>query len=45
MTQLQIAKRHPLKPTFGFNLKIRNGDLYIDEPITSGAMHTPRIRA
>ncbi len=32
-------------PTCGFNLKIRNGDLYIDEPIVSGAMHTPRIRA
>ncbi len=32
-------------PTCGFNLKIRNGDLYIDEPIVSGAMHTPRVRA
>jgi len=32
-------------PTCGFNLKIRNGDLYIDEPIASGAMHTPRLRA
>ena len=32
-------------PSCGFNLKIRNGDLYIDEPITSGAMHTPRVRA
>jgi len=32
-------------PTCGFNLKIRNGDLYIDEPIANGAMHTPRIRA
>jgi hypothetical protein len=32
-------------PTCGFNIKIRNGDLYIDEPISSGAMHTPRIRA
>ena len=32
-------------PNCGFNLKIRNGDLYIDEPITDGAMHTPRIRA
>jgi hypothetical protein len=29
-------------PDCGFNLKIRNGDLYIDEPITSGAVHTPR---
>ena len=32
-------------PTCGFNIKIRNGDLYIDEPISSGAMHTPRVRA
>ena len=32
-------------PTCGFNIKIRNGDLYIDEPISSGAMHTPRLRA
>src|SRR3990172_4496547 len=32
-------------PSCGFNIKIRNGDLYIDEPITSGAMHTPRLRA
>ncbi len=32
-------------PDCRFNLKIRNGDLYIDEPITDGAMHTPRIRA
>jgi hypothetical protein len=32
-------------PSCGFNIKIRNGDLYIDEPISSGAMHTPRVRA
>jgi hypothetical protein len=32
-------------PDCGFNIKIRNGDLYIDEPISSGAMHTPRMRA
>ena len=32
-------------PDCGFNIKIRNGDLYIDEPISSGAMHTPRVRA
>ena len=31
-------------PDCGFNLKIRNGDLYIDEPISSGAVHTPRYR-
>jgi hypothetical protein len=29
-------------PDCGFNLKIRNGDLYIDEPISNGAVHTPR---
>lgn len=31
-------------PECGFNIKIRNGDLYIDEPIASGAMHAPRLR-
>jgi hypothetical protein len=31
-------------PDCGFNLKIRNGDVYIDEPIMSGAMHTNRSR-
>ena len=31
-------------PECGFNIKIRNGDLYIDEPIASGALHSPRIR-
>ena len=29
-------------PDCGFNIKIRNGDVYLNEPITSGAMHTPR---
>ena len=29
-------------PECGFNIKIRNGDLYIDEPIASGALHSPR---
>ena len=33
-----------VNPDCGFNIKIRNGDLYIDEPITSGVMHTPRAR-
>lgn len=28
----------------GFNIKIRNGDVYIYEPITNGTMHTPRAR-
>ena len=31
-------------PDCGFNIKIRNGDLYIDEPIASGALHSPRVR-
>ena len=31
-------------PECGFNIKIRNGDLYIDEPISSGALHSPRLR-
>ena len=31
-------------PDCGFNIKIRNGDLYIDEPIASGATHSPRAR-
>ncbi len=28
----------------GYNIKIRNGDLYVNEPIISGALHTPRTR-
>jgi len=31
-------------PDCGFNLKIRNGDIYINEPIMSGALHSPRPR-
>ena len=31
-------------PTCGFNIKIRNGDVYLNEPIASGAMHAPRMR-
>ncbi len=31
-------------PECGFNIKIRNGDVFINEPITSGAMYTPRVR-
>ena len=30
-------------PACGFNIKIRNGDLYVDEPITNVAAHTPRV--
>lgn len=31
-------------PDCGYNIKIRNGDVYRDEPITSGALHTSRMR-
>ena len=29
-------------PECGFNLKIRNGDVYVNEPIMNGAMHVSR---
>ena len=31
-------------PKCGFNIKIRNGDLYLNEPITNGASYSPRAR-
>lgn len=31
-------------PDCGYNMKIRNGDLYVNEPITNGASHVPRAR-
>ena len=31
-------------PNCGFNLKIRNGDVYINEPIVNGSMHNARVR-
>ena len=31
-------------PECGYNLKIRNGDVYIDEPIMSGVLHGSRQR-
>ncbi len=31
-------------PDCGFNLKIRNGAVYINEPIVSGALHSVRTR-
>ncbi len=31
-------------PTCGFNLKIRHGEIYIDEPILDGATRQPRGR-
>ena len=32
-------------PECGYNIKIRNGDLYLDEPILSGASHVTRMRS
>ena len=29
-------------PDCGFNLKIRNGDVYLNEPIMSGGLHSAR---
>ena len=29
-------------PACGFNIKIRNGDIYLNEPIQSGANYTSR---
>lgn len=31
-------------PECGFNLKIRNGDIYMNEPIVSGTSYVPRGR-
>ena len=31
-------------PACGYNLKIRNGDEYINEPIANGESHSPRPR-
>ena len=31
-------------PVCGFNIKIRNGDVYRNEPVTNGSNHTPRAR-
>ncbi|MFQ5861336.1 MAG: hypothetical protein ACE5IG_07300 [Dehalococcoidia bacterium] len=31
-------------PECSFNIKIRNGDIYINEPVSNGAMHVPRVR-
>ena len=31
-------------PDCGFNIKIRNGDVFLNEPITNGAAHVPRVR-
>ncbi len=33
-----------INPDCGFNIKIRNGDIYINEPIMSGAGHSHRLR-
>ena len=31
-------------PNCGFNIKIRNGDVYLNEPSVSGEDHAPRTR-
>ena len=31
-------------PDCGFNIKIRNGDVYLNEPIHSGSRQTSRVR-
>ncbi len=31
-------------PDCGYNIKIRNGELFIDEPINDGSFHTGRTR-
>ena len=31
-------------PDCGFNIKIRNGDVYMNEPIADGARNMPRAR-
>ena len=33
-----------INPVCGFNIKIRNGDIYLNEPITPGGMNTARSR-
>jgi hypothetical protein len=33
-----------VNPPCGFNIKIRNGDIYLNEPITPGSMNVPRNR-
>ncbi len=32
------------QPDCGYNIKIRNGDVYINEPISAGESHVPRTR-
>jgi hypothetical protein len=32
-------------PDCGYNIKIRNGDIYINEPINSGSMYGSRARS
>ena len=33
-----------INPTCGFNIKIRNGDIYLNEPISPGGANAPRPR-
>ncbi len=31
-------------PSCGFNIKIRNGEVYVNEPMLPGSSHVPRQR-
>lgn len=33
-----------INPVCGFNIKIRNGDIYLNEPINPGGMNAARSR-
>ncbi|MBI2955544.1 MAG: hypothetical protein HYY30_14610 [Chloroflexi bacterium] len=30
-------------PECGFNIKIRNGEVFMNEPVGNGVSHTPRV--
>jgi hypothetical protein len=32
-------------PDCGFNIKIRNGEVFFNEPINNGANYVPRVRS
>lgn len=32
-------------PDCSFNIKIRNGDIYVNEPISTRTLQAPRVRA
>ena len=33
-----------INPDCGFNIKIRNGEVYVNEPINDGTIKEPRMR-